>query len=89
MVIEPNQERELLTAVFRNYYHAIGAEKLVFDNNRVWCSKMPALTQLFPQSKLICCVRHIPWIIDSVERLERRKPFDLSGIFGYALDCLR
>lgn len=81
--IDQDQKRELLTGVFRNYYHAIGEEKVVFDTNRVWCSKMPALTQLFPQAKVICCVRHIPWIMDSIERLERRNAFDLSGIFGY------
>jgi sulfotransferase len=81
--IEPDQKRELLAGVFRNYYHAIGREKLVFDTNRIWCSKMPALTQLFPGAKVICCVRHIPWIMDSIERLERRNAFDLSGMFGY------
>lgn len=81
--IDAHQKRELLAGVFRNYYHAIGAEKVVFDTNRIWCSKMPALTQLFPESKVICCVRHIPWIMDSIERLERRNAFDLSGIFGF------
>ena len=81
--IEPDQKRELLAGVFRNYYHAIGAEKVVFDTNRIWCSKMPALTRLFPQAKVICCVRHIPWIMDSIERLERRNAFDLSGMFGF------
>jgi len=81
--IDADQKRELLAGVFRNYYHAIGAAKLVFDTNRVWCSKMPAITQLFPEAKVICCVRHIPWIMDSIERLERRNAFDLSGIFGF------
>lgn len=81
--IDEDQKRELLTGVFRNYYHGIGAEKLIFDTNRIWCSKMPALTRLFPEAKIICCVRHIPWIMDSIERLERRNAFDLSGIFGY------
>ena len=81
--IEPDQKRELLAGVFRNYYHAIGEEKVVFDTNRIWCSKMPALTRLFPKAKVICCVRHIPWIMDSIERLERRNAFDLSGLFGY------
>jgi sulfotransferase len=81
--IEPDQKRELLSGVFRNYYHAIGAEKVVFDTNRIWCSKMPALTRLFPQAKVIACVRHVPWIMDSIERLERRNAFDLSGIFGF------
>lgn len=81
--IDEGQKRELLAGVFRNYYYAIGEDKVVFDTNRIWCSKMPHLIQHFPQAKVICCVRHIPWIMDSIERLERRNVFDLSGIFGY------
>jgi len=81
--IDEAQKRELLAGVFRNYYHAIGADKLVFDTNRIWCSKMPHLVEHFPNAKVIACVRHIPWIMDSIERLERRNVFDLSGIFGY------
>jgi sulfotransferase len=81
--IEPDQKRELLAGVFHNYYHAIGAEKVVFDTNRVWCSKMPALTRLFPAARVICCARHVSWIMDSIERLERRNAFDLSGMFGF------
>ncbi|HEV2366039.1 MAG TPA: sulfotransferase [Caulobacteraceae bacterium] len=81
--IEEDQKRELLTGVFRNYYHRIGRDKVIFDTNRMWCSKMPALAQHFPQAKIICCVRHIPWIMDSIERLERHNIYDLSGIFGY------
>jgi sulfotransferase len=81
--LEDSQKRELLTGVFHSYYRDIGAEKLVFDTNRAWSSKMAALTQLFPKAKVICCVRHVPWIMDSIERLERRNAFDLSGIFGY------
>jgi sulfotransferase len=81
--IDESQKRELLAGVFRNYYHAIGSQKVVFDTNRMWCSKMPAITRLFPEAKVICCVRHIPWIMDSIERLERRNAFELSGIFGY------
>lgn len=81
--IDPEQKRELLAGVFTNYYHAIGEDKLVFDTNRIWCSKMPALTRLFPDAKVICCVRHIPWIMDSIERLERQNALDLSGIFGF------
>jgi sulfotransferase len=81
--ISENQKRALLAGVFANYYSDIGAERVVFDTNRLWCSKLPSLTQLFPEAKILCCVRHLPWIMDSVERLERRNAFDLSGIFGY------
>ena len=81
--IAPAQRRDVLRGVFDSYYRAIGSEKIVFDTNRVWCAKLPALSQLFPRARLICCVRAIPWIMDSVERLVRRNAFELSGMFGY------
>ena len=37
----------------------------------------------FQDAKIICCVRHIPWIIDSVERVVRENRFELSKIFGF------
>jgi sulfotransferase len=41
------------------------------------------LVRLFPEAKVICCVRHVPWVIDSIERLIRENAFELSGIFGF------
>jgi sulfotransferase len=81
--IDEEQKKAILKGVFDNYYHAIHPQKLVIDTNRAWCCKLPTLVQLFPQSKVICCVRHVPWIMDSIERLIRRNAFELSGLFGY------
>jgi sulfotransferase len=81
--IDEMQKRELLRGIFDSYYHAIHQEKVVFDTNRAWCSKLPTLVNLFPNSKVICCVRHVPWIMDSIERLIRGNAFELSGIFGF------
>jgi sulfotransferase len=81
--INEAQKRELLRGLFDNYYHAVHQQKLVFDTNRAWCSKLSTLVQLFPEMKIICCVRHVPWIMDSFERLIRRNAFELSGIFGF------
>jgi sulfotransferase len=81
--IDEAQKRELLKGIFDNYYHAIHPEKMVFDTNRAWCSKLPTLVKLFPDSKVICCVRHVPWIMDSIERLIRENAFELSGIFNF------
>jgi sulfotransferase len=39
------------------------------------------LNSLFPESSVICCVREVPWVIDSVERLVRRNPTHVSGMF--------
>jgi len=81
--ITEDQKRALLRGVFHNYYHAIGAERLVFDTNRIWTTKMASLADHFPQAKVICCVRNISWIMDSVEGLIRRNPHELSGLFGF------
>ena len=70
--IDEAQKRELLKGIFASYYHAIAPERVIFDTNRAWCSKLPTLVRLFPDAKVICCVRHIPWIMDSIERLIRR-----------------
>jgi len=81
--IDEDQKQELLKGVFDNYYHAIHRTKLVFDTNRAWCSKLPTLARLYPQAKVICCVRHVPWVMDSIERIIRENAFELSGIFGF------
>jgi sulfotransferase len=83
VLIDESQKRELLKGLFDNYYHAIHPHKLVFDTNRAWCAKLSTLVRLFPEAKVICCVRHVPWIMDSIERLVRENAFELSGIFGF------
>jgi sulfotransferase len=81
--IEDEQRRDVLKGLFANYYAGIHKEKLVFDTNRAWCTKLPALSQLFPQARVICCVRDLSWIMDSIERLVRKNAFELSGMFGF------
>lgn len=81
--IDDMQKQALLRGVFDNYYYTIGAEKLVFDTNRIWCTKLPSIADHFPNAKVICCVRNVSWIMDSIERLIRRNPHELSGLFGF------
>src|SRR5882672_12117501 len=74
--IEEAQRKAILAGLFESYYRDIQAEKLVFDTNRLWCAKLPALAALFPQAKVIACVRDIPWVLDSLERLVQRNKFE-------------
>ena len=77
------QRAAVLRGLFENYYHAIAPTRTVFDTSRGWTTRLDLLARLFPQSRMICCVRPVPWIIDSIERLLRRNPFELSKIFGF------
>ncbi len=81
--IDDDQRAAVLRATFDAYYHRIHAEKLVIDTNRVWCARLPALATLFPDAKVIACVRDVPWVMDSIERLVRRNRFEPSGIFKF------
>jgi len=81
--IDDERRKHLLHAVFDAYYADVHPTQLVFDTNRMWTTKLPALVQLFPAAKVICCVRNPAWVIDSIENLIRRNAFELSGIFNY------
>jgi sulfotransferase len=77
------QKQRQLRGVFEAYYAEYKDRGVAFDTNRLWCSKLPAIARLFPQSRVICCVRNLGWVADSLETLVRTNSFDLSAIFGY------
>jgi Sulfotransferase family len=81
--IDNDIRKRLLLGVFDAYYHEPAPGTVIFDTNRGWTTKLPALVELFPDAKVICCVRNPAWILDSVESLIRRNAFELSGIFSY------
>lgn len=75
------QRIHMIEAMFDAYYER-DIIKVIFDNNRRWCAYAGVLAQVFPQSKIICCVRPVPHVVDSVERLVQKNPLQISKIFG-------
>ncbi|RDI99761.1 sulfotransferase [Dyella solisilvae] len=84
MFITDALRQRVLHGLFENYY-ADSPQDVIFDTNRAWCTRLPALRQLLPDSRVIACVRHVGWIVDSIERLVRKNAFSPSSIFNYAL----
>ncbi len=80
--ISPEQKRALILSIFSAYYHPQSDKEVIFDTNRLWCGKLPLIRELFPEAKVICCVRNIAWIMDSIELLIRRNAFDVSRLFN-------
>jgi sulfotransferase len=81
--LSDEQRNRILHGVVENYYGPEYQAEVIFDTNRLWCARMPLLNTLFPNSKVIACVRDVPWIIDSIERLVRRNALSPSSIFKY------
>jgi sulfotransferase len=81
--IDDTKRKRILRGLFDEFYADCGAE-VIFDTSRGWCAWMPAIAQLFPEAKVIACVREMPWVIDSIERLIQRNVFSPSSIFNYS-----
>jgi sulfotransferase len=83
MFIDDAKRERILRGLFDNYYADCTAE-VIFDTNRDWCAWMPAIARLFPDAKVIACVREVAWVIDSIERLIQRNILSPSSIFNYS-----
>lgn len=80
MVNQPQRAR-ILRGLFDSYYADCAAE-VIFDTNRAWTAQLPALMTLFPDAKVICCVRDVAWVMDSLERQFRSNAFENTKLFN-------
>lgn len=81
-VISREQRQRLSRGLFDNFYADLSSKEVIFDTNRMWCAKLPALLDLYPDAKVIACVRNVAWIMDSLERLYRANPYENTKLFG-------
>jgi sulfotransferase len=82
-VVGRDKRKALLRGLFDTYYDDIDKE-VVFDTNRAWSAKLPLVRDLFPEAKVIACVRNVAWIMDSFERMYRANPYESTRLFGAA-----
>lgn len=80
--INDKQRQSVIKSSIEAYYEE-EQDKIVFDTSRSWCTRMSLLSELYPQAKVIACVRHLPWIVDSIEQLVQKNVFQPSSIFNY------
>ena len=76
------KRKRILKAALEAYY-ADRQSAVIFDTNRSWTGRMASLVELYPQIKVVCCVRDVGWVLDSIERLLRRNPLQTSRLFGF------
>ena len=74
------KRRDIIAAMFQSYYS--DANEICFNTNRGWAAHTPMVRNIWPNSKIILCVRDIPWILDSLERINEKNPLTLKGVYG-------
>ena len=80
-MVDEAQRARLLRGLFDSFY-ADRAEPVIFDTNRAWTAHLPGLMRLFPEARVICCVRDVAWVMDSLERQFRRNAFEHTRLFN-------
>lgn len=81
VMVSQDQRVRILRGLFDSYY-ADHTQPVIFDTNRAWTANLPALMRLFPEAKLICTVRNVAWIMDSMERQFRNNAFENTLLFN-------
>jgi len=81
--VSDEQRVAMLRGLVENFYAGQADAGIVFDTSRLWCSRMQLLETLFPEAKVIACVRQLSWVLDSMERLVRRQPVGVSKVFRF------
>jgi len=80
-MVNDEQRGRILRGLFDSYY-ADRDEPVIFDTSRSWTAQLPALMKLFPEAKVICLVRDVAWVMDSMERQFRNNAFENTRLFN-------
>lgn len=75
------RRKNIVRYLFEGYYQDVD-RPVIFNTNRAWTLLTPQLQDIYPNSKLIVCVRDINWILDSFELAHRKNPFTTNTVTG-------
>lgn len=69
---------KLCRGLFDNYHDD---KPVVFDTNRAWLLNDSLLKTLYPEHKMILCVRSIIDVLNSFEHIHKKNPLLLTGMY--------
>lgn len=70
-----------IKSMIEGFYSDVDKD-VIFNTNRAWTYLTPQIKEMYPESKLIVCVRDINWILDSFETIHRKNPFSRNTVTG-------
>lgn len=80
-MVSQNKQRELIRGLFDVFYNK--SNDVCFNTNRGWAGYTPLMKDLYPDAKMILCVREIPWILDSFEQLNTKNPYSIKPLYHH------
>lgn len=75
------RRRELMRDLFDSFYKH--DSEVCFNTNRGWAADTGLLKDLFPDFKMIICLRDVGWILDSFEQLNAKNPHTIKPLYHH------
>ena len=75
------RRKNTVKGLFNGFYEHID-KPVIFNTNRAWTLLTPQVKEMYPNSKMIVCVRDVNWILDSFESAHRRNPMSTNTVTG-------
>nr|WP_281501763.1 sulfotransferase [Kordiimonas laminariae] len=82
LLLGEEQRPAILKSVIKTFCETTTDREVFFDTNRTWTARMPLIADIFPRAKVIACVRDVPWVLDSLERVFRKNPYENTKMFA-------
>lgn len=80
-LVKPDKMRDLIYDLFESFYK--DGNDVCFNTNRGWAADTALLADLFPDFKMIVCVRDINWILNSFEHLNSKNPYTTKPLYNH------
>ena len=75
------RRRNVIRGMFNGYYQDVD-KPVIFNTNRGWTYLTHIMSDIYPKSKYIVCVRDINWVLDSFEVAHRKNPLSPNTVSG-------
>lgn len=80
-VVPVERRKNIVRSLVDGFYLDVDKE-VIFNTNRAWTLLTNVTKDLYPESKMIVCVRDINRVLDSFETAHRRNPFSVNTVTG-------
>ena len=75
------KRKDMIRDLFDSFYKH--NNEVCFNTNRGWSASTSLLKDLFPDFKMIVCVRDVGWILDSFEQLNAKNPYTIKPMYHH------
>ena len=77
------KRKEIIRGLFDSFYS--DANEVCFNTNRGWSANTSLLDNLYPDFKMIVCLRDVPWVLDSFEQLNAKNPYTVKPLYHHQM----